>query len=156
MRKIWIGNIPQLFEVDSGSRDNFCSAQVWESLGSPTFQVPSTTYRSASGDLLPVKGVSSIPVAMNKEDRSTPQIVNVTEIPELNLIGRMTIVRLGIDVNRMLQEHIHVLVSREENIQKNCENLCLEFQEFQYFNSKISSLVWVSVNHIKRFSRSKT
>ena len=45
MRKVWIGNIPQLFEVDSGSRDNFCSAQVWEVLGSPTLQVPSTTYR---------------------------------------------------------------------------------------------------------------
>ena len=129
MRKVWIGNIPQLFEVDSGSRDNFCSAQVWEALGSPTLQVPSTTYRSASGDLLPVKGVFSIPVALNKEDRSTSQVFNVTDIPELNLIGRTTIVRLGIDVNRMLQEQIHILFSGEQSIQKNCENLCLEFQE---------------------------
>ena len=81
------------------------------------------------GDLLPVKGVFSIPVALNKEDRSTSQVFNVTDIPELYMIGRTMIVRLGIDVNRMLQEQIHILFSGEQSIQKNCENLCLEFQE---------------------------
>lgn len=106
MRKVWIRNTPQLFEIDSDSRDNFCSVQVWEALGSPTLQLPTATYRSVSRDPLPVKGVFSIPVALNKEDRSTPQMFNVTEIPEVSLNGRTTVVGLGIDINRMLHSYI--------------------------------------------------
>ena len=100
------------FELDSGTRDNFCSTEVWKKWGKPSLKPSSTRYISATGDAIPNIGVCEM-IVSTSEFQNVPLEFNVTKLPKLNIIGRKAIVELKIDMSNLL--HNHVLRINEES-----------------------------------------
>ena len=130
-----------IFEVDTGSKDNFCSVSTWDSLGKPELKPAYRNYYSASEDRLPVKGYFCIPAGW---DPTEPTVIffNVIDIPNFNVLGRKSIRRLNIDVNTLLKDcdgsdmnKVKTKINPAENtdevlkLQRECNKLCNEFSE---------------------------
>ena len=90
-----------VFQVDTGTGDNFCDKQVWSQAGSPPLQEPLFKYVGANGKPLPVLGRFSYPVMINSS--SQPQEVEfVVSKKPLKLLGRTALRQLGVDINALL------------------------------------------------------
>lgn len=91
------------FEVDTGAGDNFCTEETWEGLGNPILSPTTTRYEVANGQPLPILGVFRASVSLpNSASSSRYLIFTVTKIPQLNLLGRDAIVKLGINVSALM------------------------------------------------------
>ena len=124
------------FEVDTGSRDSFCSTAIWESLGKPELKPAYRCYYSASENRLPVKGYFSVNGQCNTSE-ATVIYYNVIELENFNVLGRKNIRRLDIDVNALLKacENSEINQVKTEigtevlELQRACKGLCNEFSE---------------------------
>lgn len=115
-----------VFEVDTGARDNFCSEDVWTSLGRPSLKQPCSRYYSATGGLLPVQGVFSTP-ASTASGITEDLDFNVSKLP-LNLLGRRAIQQMDIDVRVLLSQPV-LHIDKDEELQKACEEVCQNFPD---------------------------
>ena len=125
------------FEVDTGAGDNFLSKNVWSTLGKPELQEPCQHFESASQHELPVLGTVTLQAEI--EDSQQSLGFNVTELPELNLLGRSAIKQLGISVDNLMQQNIpssstacHAVfddLKPDGKLQKECRKLCEEFPD---------------------------
>ena len=104
---------------------------VWRRLGCPKLSTTTTTYHSATGDKISIKGKCTIQASIWNKNDWKPFIINVTNIPGLNLIGRNSIQEFEINVNKLLREANvkHVFVTSTSEITKECKRLCSEFEE---------------------------
>ena len=126
------------FEVDTGAGDNFLGKNAWSTLGKPELQEPCQHFESASQHELPVLG--TVTLQAETEDSQQSLGFNVTELPELNLLGRSAIKQLGISVDNLMQQNIpsSSTVCRavfddlkpDGKLQKECRKLCEEFPDF--------------------------
>ena len=128
------------FEVDTGAGENFMGRTVWEQLGEPELVGSSQQFQSASEHPLPVMG--SVTVQAQKPEgegvfgRSQELEFNVTEQPQLNLLGRSAIQELGISVDSLLHQKggrkVHKVFDDLEpdlKLKKDCQQLCQEFPD---------------------------
>ena len=128
-----------VFEVDTGTGDNFCTMDVWKQLGNHTLLPSTGRYEVANGEPLPTMGVCTAAVALQGENcPSIPLKFTVTKVPQLNLLGRDAIVRLGINVSALMGLPVdttssvhpisHVL-NPDINLQNACKQLCQKFPD---------------------------
>ena len=120
------------FEVDTGARDNFCSEDVWTQLGKPSLRAPHSRYYAASGDPLPVLGVFTTRASLDN-GKSEDLDFNVATVPHLNLLGRLAVNQMDIDLKSLLSgQAVHVLQhdeSHDEMLYKACMDLCDSFPD---------------------------
>ena len=88
--------------MDTGAGDNFLGKNAWSTLGKPELQEPCQHFESASQHELPVLG--TVTLQAETEDSQQSLGFNVTELPELNLLGRSAIKQLGISVDYLMQQ----------------------------------------------------
>ena len=125
------------FEVDTGSEDNFCSSDYWIKLGKPPLQPARCRYISATRQDLPVLGVLRVSATLTDQDRTADIDINVTSLPDLNLLGRSAVKTLHIDIQKLLNNKmpvnkVHTVQqqgSSDQALQKACIELCSEFHE---------------------------
>jgi transposase InsO family protein len=117
------------FEVDTGSRDNFCTKEVWTRLGRPHLEEPTSQYFSATGEQLPIMGRFSTQTCTN--NRTVRTELNVTTLRDLNLLGRSAVQQLNIDVLSLLKSRSDVrpILQRDDTLQKACEQVCEEYSD---------------------------
>ena len=77
------------FEVDTGAGDNFLGKDAWSTLGKPELQEPCQHYESTSQHEL--SDLGTVTLQAETEDSQPSLGFNVTELPELNLLGRSAI-----------------------------------------------------------------
>ena len=78
---------------------NFISTRVWTELGRPKLQQAHWRYHSASKHPLPIIGTFTAEAKYGDVSKSYPVSFLVSEIPDLNLLGRDTIraMRISLD-----------------------------------------------------------
>ena len=127
-----------VFEVDTGAGDNVCSTDIWKKALSPV----TGRYEVANGQPLPTLGMFEMIVSLpgDMSPRKSLQFT-VTKVPQLNLLGRDAIVRLGINLSALLSvTHVGkpssslVLPIFDELkpdlvLQDSCRQLCQEFPD---------------------------
>ena len=133
-----------IFEVDTGAGDNFCSKDVWTELGKPTLGKAHGHYEVANGQTLPTLGAFKTSVTLEgvKDSREGPLEFIVTETPNLNLLGRDAIVRLGVDIPALMGmmpsmsqgndntvKPISDSLKPDMALQQACRQLCEEFPD---------------------------
>ena len=137
------------FEVDSGTKDNFCSKHIWNRLGKPKLRPAHTRYVSATGDGVPVLGTFSAKACLDDSIQVKHIMLNVSPLAHLNLLGRTAIHDLGIDVCALLREpgkdtysddvHSILKVGKfEPTLLKACQQLCAGFPDL--FKSELGCL----------------
>ena len=133
-----------IFEVDTGAGDNFCSKDVRTELGKPTLGKAHGHYEVANGQTLPTLGAFKTSVTLEgvKDSREGPLEFIVTETPNLNLLGRDAIVRLGVDIPALMGmtpsmsqgndntvKPISDSLKPDMALQQACRRLCEEFPD---------------------------
>ena len=101
---IRIGSKYFIFEVDTGAGDNFCSKDIWTELGKLALGKAHGHYEVANGQTLPTLDAFKTSVKLEgvKDSRECPLGFIVTKTPNLNLLGRDAIVRLGVDIPALM------------------------------------------------------
>lgn len=123
-----------LMELDTGACDNFITEEVWRSLGEPTLTATYTKYESASKHPIKVIGQCQLNTETANGDNVMLHYV-ISEVPNLNLLGRGAIKMLGISIDEMLNKQTTpkaLRVTEEEvdlSLQQACQQLCLEFPD---------------------------
>ncbi|KAL5479671.1 hypothetical protein EMCRGX_G023227 [Ephydatia muelleri] len=165
---IRIGSKCFIFEVDTGAGDNFCSKDIWTGLGKPALGKAHGHYEVANGQTLPTLGTFKTSVKLEgvKDSRECPLGFIVTETPNLNLLGRDAIVRLGVDIPALMgmvpsmpQGNCNTVKPISDNLkpdmalQQAYRQLCEEFPDL--FKAELGCLkdFELEVKH-SRFSRS--
>ena len=133
-QKVVINGHSLEFEIDTGSADNFMGQSSWRKIGSPTLQPSERNYQSASQHPLPVLGTVALKTHLKKEPDSVSLDFNVTQQPDLNLLGRTAITQLGISVDSLLQQpsdptSICTVMEDQPDLalQDACRKVCEEF-----------------------------
>jgi len=131
-------------ELDTATTGNFVSTAVWKQLGKPKLDDVRHRYESASKHDLPVLGtfMGQTKDPTTGKQSSIPYIV--TQIPDLNLLGRNAIQALGISVDSALglkniesqtrSEDAPVLQLKTSStsyasLQRDCHKLCDKFSD---------------------------
>ena len=121
-----------------------------EKLGKPELQDPGLQFESASQHKLPVLGSVTLQAETQQTDYGQQQSMgfNVTEIPDLNLLGRNAIKQLGISVDALLEQSSSANVQEvntvfdklvpDKQLQEACQQLCKEFPDL--FKSELGKL----------------
>ena len=127
------------FEVDTGAGDNFLGKNAWSELGRPELQEPAQQFESASQHKLPVLGTVTLKAETEHPQGSNQQTLgfNVTELPDLNLLGRNAIKQLGISVDTLMEQNsagpqCHAVFEElkpDRELQEACHKLCEEFPD---------------------------
>ena len=92
-----------VFEVDTGAGDNFCSADIWRKAGEPALSPVTGRYEVANGQPLPTLGMFETIVSLPGDMSPKKSLqFTVTDVPQLNLLGRDAIVHLGINLSALL------------------------------------------------------
>jgi hypothetical protein len=121
-------------ELDTATTGNFISRQYWEELGSPALHNSDWRYESASKHNLPILGTFVAKAATRDSKEQHDVQFTVSEIPDLNLLGRIATKELGISVDKVLDavEPCNAVFSHlkaDPKLQDRCRALCDEFQE---------------------------
>ena len=82
------------FEIDSGASDTFCCEATWQTLGKPILQPVSVQYQVAEGSPLPVVGQFQSTASIDGKSPDVTFPVIVTKVPNLNLLGRLAMMKL--------------------------------------------------------------
>ena len=134
---------PFMLELDTATTGNFVSVPVWKQLGKPKLDDVSHRYESASKHNLPVLGTFTGLTCDPTTGNETEISYIVTNIPDLNLLGRNAIQALDISVDKALgMKAINssdkkgvVRVSPacnskpDASLQRACHELCAEFPD---------------------------
>ena len=125
--------------MESGAKDNFCTAQVWRKLGKLMLQPARICYISATGDLLPVLGTSNAKASLDNPTWAREVMLNILSLPYLNLLSRTDIHLLRINVHALLQpgdntckDDVHSTLEEsqpDQALSKACKQLFLEFPD---------------------------
>ena len=126
------GHVP--LELDTATNGNFISRQTWKDLGSPELQKPDLHYQSASKHNLPIIGTFVAKTSPQESGETHDIKYTVSEIPELNLLGRTANKELGICMDQAIQhaEACHAVFSNlkaDTKLQQECKQLCTEFKD---------------------------
>ncbi|XP_065060439.1 uncharacterized protein K02A2.6-like [Rhopilema esculentum] len=121
-------------ELDTATNGNFISKQTWKDLGSPNLQKPDLHYESASKHSLPIIGTFVAKTSTQESEETRDIKYTVSEIPELDLLGRTATKELGISVDQALNdvESCHAVFSNlkaDIKLQEKCKKLCNEFKD---------------------------
>lgn len=119
-------------ELDTATTGNFISKQYWEDLGSPALDNSIWRYESASKHDLPIMGSFVGKAATQGSTEQHDVQFTVSEIPDLNLLGRIATKQLGISVDKVLNaaEPCNAVFSElkaDKKLQERCRALCDEF-----------------------------
>ena len=144
-QQVWIQGQVFIFEVDTGTADNFCSQDFWGKLGKPSLKPPTCRYEVANGQPLHTLGTFEAVTSLQGEDsKDTTLIFTVTNSPRLILLGRDAIVKLGINVQALLlarvpskdrqgdQNSVKPIFDNlkpDVALQMACKGLCKEFPD---------------------------
>ena len=132
------GNHTITFEVDTGAADNFLGKNAWNALGKPELQKSLQQYESASQHPLPLLGTVTLQAETEPSLFCKQRVgFNVTELPDLNLLGRDAIKQLGISVDTLLKQSSANLQCRtvfedlkpDCELQRKCNELCKQFPD---------------------------
>ena len=129
-----------IFEIDTGDGDSFLSKSCWIKIGRPALQTTEKVYTSASGHKLPVLGVykaKSVAVVHNNESSHDGKQIGflVTDIPQLNLLGRDAIATLSTSLDDMIHGKqcslplCKSVYQWAESLQSACKQKCNEFPD---------------------------
>ena len=121
-------------ELDTATNGNFKSRQTWKNLRSPELKKPDLQYESASKHSLPIIGTFVAKTSTQESEETHDIKYTVSEIPELDLLGRTATRELGISVDQALQdaEPCHALFSNlraDTKLQEKCKKLCTRFKD---------------------------
>ena len=134
-----------VMELDTATSGNFVSKPIWKQLGRPKLDDVRHRYESASKHDLPVLGTFQGQTKDPKTGKESSIPYIVTEIPDLNLLGRNAIQMLGISVDNALglksiESHVksedvktvHPETSNASyaSLQRDCLKLCEKFPDF--------------------------
>ena len=128
------------FEADTGARDNFCSTRTWTMLGKPKLQTSPEQYVAANGLPVPVLGTFSAKVSVDGSNLTKDIVFNVSSEPRINLLGRLAIYSLEVDIRSLLEksssstssEEVHIVTKQDlpdRELGEACRKLCNEFGE---------------------------
>ena len=96
--------------MDTGSRDSFCSKDIWEKVGKPTLEPPLCEYLTCTRNKIPVLGTFSTKVWM--ENSPTKATINCNVWEDFgNVLGLKAMRTLKLDINDLVNTP---LLSREE------------------------------------------
>ena len=84
------------FEIDSGADDTICSKDAWIKVGKLKLQPVETKYKVADGNPLQVLGQFEVTAELDRKAGGIDLKVVATNVPQLNLLGRQTVVELGL------------------------------------------------------------
>ena len=130
-------------ELDTGACDNFITEKVWCKLGKPVLSTTTTNYESASKHSIEVIGQCQLDTTTVEGNKISLNFV-VSQVPNLNLLGRGAIKILGISVDNMLNQQVTTTrkitdpESADKELQQSCEQLCKQFPEL--FNNDLGCL----------------
>jgi len=129
-------------ELDTAAGGNFVSTRVWtEQRGKPKLQQAQWCCHSASKHPLPIFGAFTAEAKHRDVSKSYPVSFLVSEIPDLNLIGRDAIRAMRISLDDLLfseatfdKTDLQLLaIPRSDRVdrhlQQACRDLCTEFGE---------------------------
>jgi len=131
-------------ELDTAAGGNFISTRVWTELGKPKLQQDQWRYHSASMHPLPIIGAFTAEAKYgddSDDSKSYPVSFLVSEIPDLNLLGRDAIRAMRISLDDLLfseatfdkTDHQLLAIPRSDRVdrhlQQACRDLCTEFSE---------------------------
>jgi len=128
-------------ELDTATGGNFISTRVWTELDKPKLQQAQWRYHSASKHPLPVIGAFTAEAKYGDVSKSYPVSFLVSEIPDLNLLGRdaITAMRISLDDLLFSETTFHKTDYRllaipqsdrvDRHLQQACHELCTEFSK---------------------------
>ena len=129
------------FEVDTGAGDNFLGSNTWRDLGQSHLTESHRQFESARQHKLPVKGCVKLNSQVTQHNFPSSQTkaldFQVTELTNLNLLGRNGIQELGISMDALLNRSnssatisvntVFDDLKADRELQKECRQLCEEF-----------------------------
>ena len=129
------------FEVDTGAGDNFLGSNTWRDLGQPHLTESHRQFESARQHKLPVKGCVKLNSQVTQHNFPSSQTkaldFQVTELTNLNLLGRNGIQELGISLDALLNRSnssatisvntVFDDLKADRELQKECRQLCDKF-----------------------------
>jgi len=128
-------------ELDTTAGGNFISSRVWTELGKPKLQQAQWRYHSARKHPLPIIGAFTAEAKYGDVSKSYPVSFLVSEIPDLNLLGRDAIRAIRILLDDLLfskatfdkTDDQLLAIPRSDRVdrhlQQACHDLCTEFSE---------------------------
>ena len=130
-----VNHQPVKFDVDTGSRDSFCSKDIWEKVGKPTLEPPLCEYLTCTRNKIPVLGTFSTEVWM--ENSPTKATINFNVWEDFgNLLGLKAMRTLKLDINDLvntpLLSSINAVMedmSPDLILENSCKKVCAEFPD---------------------------
>ena len=128
------------FEIDSGANDTICSKDTWIKVGKPKLQPVEAEYKVADGNPLQVLGQFEVTAELDGKAGGIDLKVVVTNVPQLNLLGRQAMVELGLtDLTGHFMRNMEgpkklsvgqlTTESTVGSLQKACKQCCQEFPD---------------------------
>ena len=111
------------FEIDSGASDTFCCEATWQTLGKPTLQPVTIRYQVAEGSPLPVVGQFQSTASIDGKSPDVTFPVIVTKVPNLNLLGRLAMMKLKL--TNFLTDHLADTSFDGEEMEDDVDSVCL-------------------------------
>ena len=134
---LFIKEMKQKMELDTGCSANFLIEECWKILGKPSLAKPKENFMSAYRHQLPVTCCITAKTRLKDSDEVRKVQYHVSKVMDLNLLGRTAAGNLGISldkvtkaVSRNSDESGKVSVNTvdvDTDLQKACQDLCKEF-----------------------------
>ena len=127
------------FEIDTGASGTFCCEATWRKLGEPTLKPVTVQYKVAEGSPLPVLGQFRPTARIEGKSADVTLPVIVTKVPNLNLLGRVGMMKLKLTNLRKYFERTscdtetpavleRVFTGKaKDSLHSTCTQLCEEF-----------------------------
>ena len=94
------------FKIDNGTNDTTCSKDAWIKIGKPKLQLVEAQYKVTDGNPLQVLGQFKVTAELNGKAGSIDLMVVVTNVPQMNLLGRQPVVKPGLtDLTGHFMQH---------------------------------------------------
>ena len=123
-----------LMELDTATTGNFLSRTYWEQMGCPPLDEPAWKYESASQHEVPVMGtfIAKATVPGTKHEHNIRFIVS--DVPDLNLLGRTATKEMGISVDKVLNatqpcNAVFSHLKADTQLRDKCRLLCNQFPD---------------------------
>ena len=123
-----------LMEIDTATTGNFITRQCWDNLGRPQLDPPTAQYESASKHDLPVKGIFMGKTEVPGSPEQYDICYTVTDVPDLNLLGRTATKKMGISVDQILDSTqpcnaVFSHLKADTKLRSECQQICDEFPD---------------------------
>ena len=145
-----VNHQPVNFDVDTDSRDSFCSKDVWKKMGKPTLEPPVCEYLTCIWNKIPVLGTFSAEVWM--ENSPTKATINFNVWEDFgNLLGLKAMRRLKLDINDLFNTQMFSRInavmedmSPDLAMENSYKKVCAEFPDlFEEELGCLKTLSWM-------------